>query len=240
MKKFFRYAAGFFKILLTAFFFYLLTLIFPDVFFRLEKVENLYLYHHSEPEKVRAVGEKALAKIKRSSLYNPDAVYRVYLTSSPGEYAYFTNFWRKTGGVFVILANGNIFIRPSLIEEDRVIGPSGKVVAEDRPLNYFIAHEAAHAMTLEKLGTTKYLALNEWIREGYADKIGRDRFDFDEMFSAYQKQMPFMDRQKSGLYLKHQLLIEFALSHKGFDIESLLEQNPGEAETEAELKQLVK
>ncbi len=137
-------------------------------------------------------------------------------------------------------ANGNIFIRPSLIEQDRLISPTGTIVAEDRPLNYFIAHEVAHAMKYEKLGFSKYNALNQWVREGIADHIGRDKFDFDEMLENYRNNLPMMDYKQSGLYLEYQLLAEYMFKYKGANVESLLEKNPSETEVKNEMQNLTK
>lgn len=235
MKRFWKTGGKIFGAILLFVFIYWLTVAFPQVFFRRAEFGNLYVYYHGE-KNVAAIGEKSLLKIRRSPFYDSQVVYRVFLTDSAGEYAYFTSYWHKTGGVFLLFADGNIFIRPSLIDEDRLISPSGNVVAEDRPLNYFIAHEVTHAMTFNKLGVRKYLALNEWIREGIADRTGRDKFDFDEMLGRYRSDAPEMDRRKSGLYLRYQFFVEFALRYKNFDEVSLVEQNPPEQEIEDELK----
>ena len=236
MKKIFKTIGKIFLLFLTMTLVYWLSITFPHLFFQFEQFENLHLYHHGKSVEVRRVGEKALAKIKKSSLYNPDMTYRVFLTDSANEYAYFTTLWRNSGGVFLMYANGNIFIRPSLIEQDRLISPTGTIVAEDRPLNYFIAHEVAHAMKYEKLGFSKYNALNEWVREGVADHIGRDNFDFDKMLENHRNQLPIMNYKQSGLYLEYQLLVEYMFKYKGATAESLLEENPDESEVKNEMQ----
>jgi len=236
MKKRIKTIGVIFLLLLTVTLIYWLSITFPYLFFQLEQVENLHVYHHGKSDDVRKVGEKALAKIRKSSLYNSDAAYCVFLTDSANEYAYFTTLWRHSGGIFVIYANGNIFIRPSLIEQDRLISPIGATIAGDRPLNYFIAHEVAHAMEYEKLGFSKYNALNEWVREGVADHIGRDNFDFDKMIENHRNQLPIMNYKQSGLYLEYQLLVEYMFKYKGATAESLLEENPDESEVKNEMQ----
>jgi hypothetical protein len=240
MKKIFKTIGKIFLLFLTITLIYWLSITFPYFFFQSEKFENLHVYHHGKSDDVKKVGERAFAKIKKSSLYNSNTTYRVFLTDSANEYAYFTTLWRNSGGVFLICANGNIFIRPSLIEQDRLISPTGEVVAKARPLNYFIAHELTHAMTYEKLGFSKYNSLNQWIREGIADYVGRDEFDFDEMLENYRNNLPVMDYKQSGLYLKYQLLVEYSFRYKGYNAESLLEHNPGEQEIENELRSSTK
>jgi len=68
----------------------------------------LHVYHHWKSDDDRKVGEKALSKIKKSSLYNPDTNYRMFLTDSANEYDYFKALFRHKGGVYLIYANGNI------------------------------------------------------------------------------------------------------------------------------------
>ncbi|MBA3784455.1 MAG: hypothetical protein H0X15_02795 [Acidobacteria bacterium] len=218
---------------------YLIMISFPQVFFNSRQFENLKVYHHGNAD-VTTASEKALAKIKKSSLYNPNSEYEVFLTDSDAEHTFFTSIWRGSYGVYLLFANGNIFIRPSLIEQDRLIKPDGNLVAEDRPLNYFIAHEVAHAMEYEKLGFSKYNALNQWVREGIADHIGRDKFDFDEMLENYRNNLPLMDYKQSGLYLEYQLLVEYKFKYKAANPESLLEENPSETEVKNEMQNLTK
>jgi len=240
MKRIFKTIGVIFLLFLTMTLIYWLSIIFPHLFFQSEQFENLHIYHHGKSDDVRKVGEKTLAKIRKSSLYNPDATYCVFLTDSANEYAYFTTLWRHSGGVFVIYANGNIFIRPSLIEQDRLISPTGATVAQDRPLNYFIAHEVAHAMEYEKLGFSKYNALNQWVREGIADHIGRDNFNFDEMLENHRNNLPMMNYKQSGLYLEYQLLVEYMFKYKGANTDSLLNENPNESEVKNEMQSLTK
>jgi hypothetical protein len=56
------------------------------------------------------------------------------------------------------------------------------------------------------------------------------------MLENYRENLPLMDPRQSGLYLKYQLLVEYAIRHRNLDVDSLLEKNPSEAEIETELK----
>lgn len=235
MRKFVKIIGKILLVFLTVLLIYWLLIAFPYFFFEFESVENLHVYYHGKSADVKKTSAKALAKIKKSSIYRSDATYRVFLTDSAAEYAFYTTLWRNSGGVFLIFANGNIFIRPSDIEGDRLFSPTGTPVAEDRPLNYFIAHEAAHRMEYDKLGFIDYNSLNVWIREGVADYIARDNFDFARMLENYRNNLPIMDYNQSGLYLEYQLLVEFVFRYKGASVESILEQNPSEIEVENQL-----
>lgn len=238
MKNAFKFSGAAFFIFLTLFFVYWLLLCYPQLFFRQEQVGNLDIYHHSDPASVKIVGERALEKIKKTTLYDSSATYRVFLTCSTAEYAFFTTLWQGSGGVFLVFARGNIFIRPSIPAQDRLIAPTGELVGADRPLNYFIAHEAAHAMTYEKVGFIRYNALNDWIREGIADRIARDSFDYEENLEKFRSGANELNPAASGFYLKYQLLVEYALKYGKFDVEKLLEANPDGSIFEAELKNI--
>ncbi len=238
MKKIFKLTGKILAAFLLTVFIYWLVISFPQIFFKSEQFENLYIYHHGNADS-GAVGNRTLMKIKASGLYQQNTIYRVFITDSETEHAFFTSFWSGSFGVYLLFANGNIFLRPSLIEQDRLIKPDGNLVSEDRPLNYFIAHEVTHQMEYEYLGFSKYLALNVWIREGIADKIGRDRFDFPEMLDKYKSSAREMNPALSGLYLKYQLLVEYTLRDKNFDINLLLEANPVESQVEAKLANLI-
>ncbi|MDQ3062839.1 MAG: hypothetical protein M3R14_08270, partial [Acidobacteriota bacterium] len=89
-------------------------------------------------------------------------------------------------------------------------------------------------------GFSKYNALNQWVREGIADHIGRDKFDFDEMLENYRNNLPMMDYKQSGLYLEYQLLVEYMFKYKGANVESLLQENPSETEIKNEMQNLTK
>lgn len=238
MKNAFRYFGAAFFIFFALLFVYWLLLCYPQLFFRQEQVGNLHIYHHSDPTSVKIVGERALEKIKKSTLYDSSVIYRVFLTDSTAEYAFFTTLWRGSGGVFLIFARGNIFIRPSKPALDRLIAPTGELVGADRPLNYFIAHEAAHAMTYEKIGFTRYNALHDWVREGIADRIARESFDYEENLKKFRSGAKELNPAASGLYLKYQLLVEYALKYRRFNEEKLLEANPDGSIFEAELKDI--
>jgi hypothetical protein len=119
----------------------------------------------------------------------------------------------------------NVFMRDAIIEENCLIGPSGSRVSGVRTLDYFIAHEIAHTLTGQAIGGLKYHRLPQWVREGYADYVGKgSAFNYDEARKAFLAGVPEMDWAKSGLYWRYNLLVAFLLEKHGWSVQRLLEE----------------
>jgi hypothetical protein len=80
-----------------------------------------------------------------------------------------------------------------------------------------------HAMTGRVLGALDCARLPEWIREGYADYVGKGRaFDYDTAAHLYRDRAPVMDRWQSGLYLRYHLLVAYQLDIQHWTVPRLL------------------
>jgi hypothetical protein len=199
---------------------YLLLLKFPEPFFsRSVDAGNLRIYFNKgHEEDVSAVAERALNRLKKSALYNEKDHYRVFLAGSDAEFAMYTNVFRNAGGFYNVV--GNAFIRPSVPEKDRLIKPDGSLTEEDRPLHYFVAHEASHAMTHDRIGVIRYFMLPEWIREGVAESVARINPSFEKTVTMNVKSPADLDGH--GGYLRYKLRIEYLMRVKGLDVFGVL------------------
>ena len=104
----------------------------------------------------------------------------------------------------------------------------------DRTLDYFAAHEIIHQLTGQALGPISYFQLPQWVREGYADYVGKgDAFRYDEAKRAFLAGAPEMDWNKSGLYRRFHLLVAYMLDHQHWSVERLLKNPPPQAAVEA-------
>jgi hypothetical protein len=107
--------------------------------------------------------------------------------------------------------------------------PGGKPVPGDRTLDYFIAHEVTHQLTGRALGPVAYLRLPRWVREGYADYIGKgSQIDLDGYRKAFLAGAPEMNYQRSGLYCEFHLFVAWQLIHEGWTVDRLLHNYPPE------------
>ena len=72
-------------------------------------------------------------------------------------------------------------LRSADFDKDRLTSPSGIKVPGVRSLSYFIAHEIAHTMVADQVGSFAYVRLPDWKNEGYCDYVAKGgAFSFDD------------------------------------------------------------
>jgi hypothetical protein len=117
----------------------------------------------------------------------------------------------------------NVFLRDAAIEHNRLISPGGRPVPGARTLDYFVAHELTHELTGRLVGPLGFYKLPQWIREGYADYVGKGTdFQYAEARQAFLAGVPEMDFQRSGLYWRFNLLVAYLLDHEHWTVDRLL------------------
>lgn len=207
---------------------YWLLLCFPQPFFRSSvSANNLRLY--SDQPIDTAAGEQVLklveAKLSASPLYSPEQRHHIYICNARWRQRLFFNRVYGVAGVNYYPFTTNVFMRDAIIEENCLIGPRGNRVPGDRTLDYFIAHEIAHSLTGQAIGGYDYHRLPQWVREGYADYIGKGAaFNYDEARQAFLAGAPEMDWEKSGLYWRFHLLVAHLLDKQQWSVQRLLEE----------------
>ncbi len=96
---------------------------------------------------------------------------------------------------------------------------SSTIVGGARTLDYFVAHELTHQLTGQAIGALRYYRLPQWVREGYADYVGKsDSFDYGEAERALLADSPDMNWQRSGLYARFQLFVAYLLDHQRWTV----------------------
>ena len=203
-----------------------LLLCFPQQFFHASvSARNLTLY--SDQPLAAAAGERVLAlaeaKLAASPLYSAQQKHLIFICNARWRQMIFFNYVYGVGGVNYYPLTTNVFLRDALPAENCLIGPSGKRVPEDRPLDYFIAHEIAHTLTGQAIGGVAFHRLPQWVREGYADYLGKGAaFNYDEAKRAFLADAPEMDWAKSGLYRRYHLLVAYLLERQHWSVQRLL------------------
>ena len=93
----------------------------------------------------------------------------------------------------------------------------------DRTLDFFIAHEVTHQPTGRELGPLRSFILPQYVRERFADYIGKgDALDYEQARRDFLAGRPQMDYKKSRLYLRFNLLVAYLLEHRGWSVDKLL------------------
>jgi hypothetical protein len=213
---------------LLVFMLYLTLLCFPQPFFHWSvSAANLTLYSDrpfSEDE-AKKVLEITQGKLEASPIYSSGQHHSIFICNARWRQRLFFNRNYGVGGVNYYPLTTNVFLRDAVIEENRLISPSGKIVPGDRTLDYFMTHEISHTLTKQAVGSYKHWKLPEWITEGYPDYVGKGTaFHYDEARQAFLSNAPEMDRWKSGLYLRYHLLVAHLLDKEHWSVQQLLRQ----------------
>jgi hypothetical protein len=217
---------------------YLLLLLYPQPLFAYELEHAGIVVHATRPipDAMRDTLERARGRLNRSSVVAPSDRYDVFICHSPWLFALFARSQYKAGGVMNYLG-GHIFLRESDMAHDRLISPRGTPVAADRPLSYFIAHEIVHGVQARTLTPLAFVRLPRWVSDGYADYVARD-INLDLALAGFKARTPELDPARSGLYLRYQLMVAYALDKDGVTAHALLEAPPDGASIERALAAL--
>ncbi len=181
----------------------------------------------------------ARRRVEASPFYDAGDTYDAFLCDDVGTFTAFTLWNRGAGAVSQWDLTGNIFLRPSHVERNRLVGRSGKETPGERTLSYFIAHEVTHTMLARRIGRLRYARLQRWQVEGYADYVGKaGDFDFDKTLAAFQAGARELDPRLSGLYLRYHLMVAYLLDRQGMAPEALLARPLEREEVERRLRGL--
>jgi hypothetical protein len=219
---------------------YAVLLCFPQPLFPYSVQADHLVLHSDRPfSETAAKGMLHLAseKLARSPLYTRDREHNIYICNSGWRRLLFFNKKYSVAGVAPYPFTSNVFLREARIEENRLISRSGKPVPGVRTLDYFAAHEVAHQLTGEALGPLRFVRLPQWVREGYADYVGKgSAFDYVEARKAFLAGAAEMDWARSGLYGRFHLLVAHVLDRQHADVMQLLLQPPNQANVEAAIR----
>ena len=216
-------------------------LLHPQPLFAYSARDAAILLHAREPlpPEVQGVLADALRRVETSPFYSAGETYDAFLCDDTRTFTAFTLWNRGAGAVSQWDLTGNIFLRPSHVERNRLVGASGRETPGERTLSYFIAHEVTHTMLARGIGRWNYAHLQKWQVEGYADYVGKaGQFDFAQNLAAFKADTRELDPKRSGLYLRYHLMVAFLLDRQGMTPEALLAGPIERAEIENRLRGL--
>lgn len=187
--------------------------LFPQIVFG-KKIEykSFIIYSHSQVDKnIFVVLDRAESLIDSSELNNfKPELFKIYLCNSFLEYFFFAPTQRHAFACNNPLT-GNILISKSDISQN--------LVERNDPENNFrslsgtIAHELTHSLIKEYVGFFRYMQLDTWINEGYADFIAKESsFNFQKGLALLCKHEN--SSKTSFRYFKYRLYIEYLIKDK--------------------------
>jgi hypothetical protein len=218
---------------------YLVVLAYPQPLFAHDMRRDRLTLHSTTalPDTMQTTLDRTLTRLQRSPLYAAAGDIHVFLCHEQTMFALFARQNYRAGGVADWLVGQHAFLRESDMHNDRLISPSGTPVAADRPLSYFIAHETMHIAIARHVGRTRYSRLPQWVDDGYADYVARD-INYVVALQKLKEGARELDPQRSGLYLRYQLMVAYLLEKKRMSLEQLLDTPPDRAAVESELMAL--
>jgi hypothetical protein len=188
------------------------------------------------PPQAQPLLDDVVRRVSRSPLYSPARRHDVFLCDTPALFAFFALWDRRVGGIAETALGGNVFIRPSSLTRDTVIGPSGDEKKGERTLAYYIAHEVTHVMTADHVGRWAFHRLSAFQREGYADHVAyAHALELARARTALVNDAPEMSPKRSGLYTRYELLVAYLLERRGMTVDELLAERRDQRAVEAEL-----
>jgi hypothetical protein len=209
----------------------------PEPFFAFSvRADNLVL--HSDRPFPQAAAMRVLeltaAKLAQSPLYSKTQDHHIFICNARWRQMLFFNKDYGVGAVAPYPVTANVFLRDARVADDRLLSPRGTPVPGDRTLDYFIAHEITHQLTGREIGPLRYFRLPQWVREGYADYVGKGgSFKYEEARRAYLAGVPEMDWNKSGLYWRFNLEVAYLLDRRRWPVSQLLRDPPPEQVVDA-------
>ena len=218
---------------------YLVLLAYPQPLFAYELTAAGISVHSTQPipEAMKATLEKARARLDRSPVSRATRGAHVFICQSRWLFGVFARQNYRVAGVADWLVGQHVFLRESDMDNDRLIGPSGRPVAADRPLSYFVAHELMHVANVRAVGRWRYARMPQWADDGYADYIARD-IDLGDALTKMQAGARELDPRRSGLYLRYHLMVAYLLDKKQMDARELLWHTPAGDDVEGQLAAL--
>jgi hypothetical protein len=216
---------------------YLGLLVHPDPLFAHTLSGEVITAHADVPlppamEHTLAVAE---ARIRASPLFDASRHHDVYFCQDLWRWRLVSGWNERAAGIALAPLGRAVFFRPAHLDADTMIGASGRPAGGERTLGYYVAHEATHTMTADRLGVAMY-DLPVWVREGYADYVARgDTFDY----SAVRRQLLENVRETdpaSGHYLRYVLFVAHELDVRHVSVDSLLMQPRPIASVEADVR----
>lgn len=214
-----------------------MALCFPEFAFSYKaSLNNITVYSDKEiPDEINDILKNIQLRLEKSTINNKNIRHKVFICNDLNRFLFFTNTNYKVGGINYAYLNRNIFLRPAVIERNRLLMLDGREVPSDRTLTYYMTHEITHGLTVTYVGKYNYKKVPSWIKEGYADYIGKGKIDFKQELEKYKNNDMEMDIRKSGLYLKYHLFVAYLLDIKKTSLNELFSGKDNYHQIEIEL-----
>lgn len=192
----------------------------PGIIFK-HKIEykNIVVYSQSPMhDNIHSVLAEVYGKISGAEIFKPEARHKILICKSFGYYAFFAPFAKKSFGVSYPWFDRS-YIAGVDIENNKAF--SNRPSDNRRNLDGLMAHEIAHDMMENHLGSIRYRFLQEWKEEGYAEYVaGSGTFNEPSMICD-----PKLEESPAMKYLKYRLVMEQLMKEERMRFKDLYESS---------------
>lgn len=197
----------------------------------------LYADRPFTAEEARPVLAEVRARLRTSPWYRAGRRDAVYVCNSPWRRRLFCIGNYRAGGLNYAPLTTNVFLSVARIGANRLVSPNGQVVRDERTLGYFIAHEIVHSLTCERLGAWRFFRLPDWLREGYADYVGRGSvYARPDTGAAFLAEAPEMNSPAIAPYLRYNLLLGFLIEKEHRSLDTVFAEAEAQSAVEVRLR----
>lgn len=184
-----------------------------------------------DPASAVRVLDDAERRLATSALDSPDHRFQIFVCNDNWKLAlYSQQLSGQMGGVADGWLTQNIYLREANFQTNQIVPPrSWMYDRSDRPLSYYIAHEATHILEAKAFGRLYAVRYPTWLVEGYADYVGKaGQFDVADNLRLLKSGDPRLDPKASGLYRRYHLEVAYVLDHQGRSTSELFEDRAEE------------
>jgi hypothetical protein len=212
-----------------------LVVAFPAPVFSSSLTRGTITLHATEPLPPNAIAimDQALARLRRSPLYDPARSVDVFVCRNDWRWLLFSGLNGRAAAVARAPFSHDVIIRGANFRENRYLQAGGRLSPAERPLSYLLAHEVTHVLIADALGLAESYRLPAWLSEGYADYVAHEgRFDRAAALRTLSRATE--PTRREGRYLPYMLLVDSALRQTPRIIE-LLRTPPDQNQLRSEL-----
>lgn len=135
-----------------------------------------------------------------------------------------------------------VFLCGGDVAANRLITRTGRAAPEEMTLAFFVAHEIAHTLAVEQVGTMAYhRRLPAWLKEAYADRVARGSvWGRSGIREAYLQNAPEMNWPAEAPYLRYNLLLGYLLEGERRSLDEVFASPVEQAEVEARMTRFLR
>lgn len=200
---------------------YLLTLFFPQPFFKSYlTVGNITVYSDEEIpiHEMTEIVINATHNLEKSDIYKADERHNIFIVNNPALWTYFANRNSRAAGLAYVAFNHNIFIRKADMKDNRVYNPSSQKVGGDRTLTYFITHEMTHNLEFMSMPWYEYPINTNWTLEGYSEYVAYGSVSYE---TALDKYLNTPENSSAKYYTRVRTMVAYLLEKEGLAVTDL-------------------